>query len=82
MSTTVRVPWAWLGPNMEMWNHVQARAVERYGLPGDRYHCQVGVEHMDYIFKDRNDALLFAMEHSGSVISDQQITVEFISNLL
>jgi hypothetical protein len=82
MTTTVRIPWTWKGLNREMWNHVSSRAIERFGLPGERYTCKVGVEYMDYIFKDKNEAMMFALEHSGRIISEQQTTVEFVSKLL
>lgn len=82
MSTTVRIPWTWKGDNNELWNHVSIRAIEQFGLPGDRYHCKVGVDTMDYVFNSNKDALMFALEHTGQIISDEQLTVEHVSRLL
>ena len=78
MTSTVRIPWEWNGPNKEMWNHVSARVIERFGLPGDRYTCLIGVQHMDYIFESNKDALMFALEHNGEIIPDSQLTVECV----
>ncbi len=78
----VRIPWTWNGANKELWNHVSIRAIEQFGLPGDRYHCRVGVESMDYIFNDDRDALMFALEHGGKIIPQEEQTVEYVAKFL
>ena len=82
MSTTVRILWTWSGPNFELWNHVATRAIEQFGLPGDRYICRADTNHINFVFEDNKDALMFALEHGGNIISNQQQTVEFVSKLL
>lgn len=82
MTTTVRISWTWNGPNKELWNHVAARAIEQFGLPGDRYTCHAAAFYMDYVFVKETDAIMFSLEHGGSMVSEQQKTVEFVSNLL
>jgi hypothetical protein len=43
----------------ERWNETLARAVETFGLPGDRYCTTVNINSMDLHFKDEQDRLLF-----------------------
>lgn len=78
----VRIPWTWGGPNKELWTHVSARAIEQFGLPGDRYQCRAGVHSMDYFFNNDRDALMFALEHGGEIISQEQQTVECVAKFL
>jgi hypothetical protein len=82
MTTTVRIAWTWKGPNDELWNSVAARAVEQFELPGGRYTCRACIQGMDYIFVNEKDAIMFSLEHGGSIVSEQQKTVEFVSNML
>ena len=43
----------------ERWNHMMARCVEVFGLPGDRYTTRVDADYMDFLFRDEQDRLLF-----------------------
>jgi hypothetical protein len=49
------------------WNEVTARALEVFGLPGDRYITHLTQDHMEYHFRDPHDATLFLLEHSGMI---------------
>ena len=82
MSTTVRISWTWEGDNKELWNSVAARAIEQFGLPGDRYVCHANVHYMDYVFTSEKDAIMFSLEHGGIIVSEQQTTVEYVSRFL
>jgi hypothetical protein len=37
---------------------------------------------MDFVFKSNKDALMFAIEHNGLIVPDEQLTVETFSNFL
>lgn len=43
----------------ESWNLACARAVEVFGLPGDRFCVSSDTDHMIWRFRDRDDLLLF-----------------------
>ena len=47
------------GDYNEQWNHMLARCVEVFGLPGDRYTTRVNADYMDFLFRDEQDRLLF-----------------------
>ena len=83
MSTTIRIYYYTDQPNIpQAWNEICARAVEMFGLPGDRFSTSVCSEYMDFIFKNNKDAMIFAIEHNGEFISDNEIAVEHVSKYL
>ena len=53
LGTRVRIPWT------TSWNEASAWAIEQYGLPGDKYHCRMSQDNMDFIFVDEQDAIIF-----------------------
>lgn len=63
--TVVRVAWNLDSPTP--WNEVSARAIECFGLPGDRYFTHLTQDFMEYHFRDPHDATLFVLEHSGNI---------------
>lgn len=63
--TVVRVGWNLNSPTP--WNEVTARALEVFGLPGDRYITHLTQDFMEYHFRDPHDATLFLLEHSGQI---------------
>lgn len=79
MTTTVRLKWQQPVDTMYRWNEMCARAVEMFGLPGDRYSTRICTDWMDFVFKSNKDALMFAIEHNGEFISEEQLAVEAIS---
>lgn len=82
MSSTVRIPWSWQGESQQVWNHVAARVIEQFGLPGSRYTCTIGIQHMDYVFESNKDALMCALEHNGEIIPEDTLTVEYVGKIL
>ena len=82
MSSTVRIPWNREHDNEYKWNEVGIRAIKMFGLPGDRYVTHANVNYMDFVFKSNKDALMFAIEHNGKIVTDECLTVEYISRLL
>jgi len=47
------------GDYNEQWNHMLARCVEVFGLPGDRYTTRANADYMDFLFRNEQDRLLF-----------------------
>ena len=82
MSSTVRIPWDRNYDNAYKWNEVCARAIEMFGLPGDRFETHANIHYMDFIFKSNKDALMFAIEHNGQIVPDDDLTVEFVGKLM
>jgi hypothetical protein len=37
---------------------------------------------MDFVFQSNTDALMFAIEHNGQIVPDEDLTVEFVGKLL
>ena len=59
MKYVARIDWT---PNdyNERWNEMLARCVEVFGLPNsDRYVTSVNDNHMDFIFRNEGDRLMF-----------------------
>lgn len=54
--------------NILRWDEVCYKAVELFGLPGERYITDIGGNCMDWIFKDSKDALLFKLKFSEVTI--------------
>jgi hypothetical protein len=71
MTSTVRIPWDRNYDNEVNWNEVCVRAIERFGLPGDKYTTHANIHYMDFIFKSNKDALMFAIEHNGTIVPDE-----------
>ena len=71
MTSTVRIPWDRNYDNEVNWNEVCARAIERFGLPGDKYTTHANIHYMDFIFKSNKDALMFAIEHNGIIVPEE-----------
>jgi len=87
MTTTVRIPWqdsrAGYSPVVHTtWNEICARAIEQFGLPGDRFTTYVNSDFMDFIFNSEQDAVMFSLEHSGQIVSKQQQALESVSKFL
>lgn len=82
MASTVRIPWERNYDNEYKWNKVCARAIEMFGLPGDRFETHANVHYMDFIFKSNKDALMFAIEHNGQIVPDEDLTVETVGRFL
>ena len=82
MTSTVRIPWSREYDNAYKWNEVCARAIEMFGLPGDRFETHANINHMDFVFKSNKDALMFAIEHNGTIVPDQDLTVEALSRYM
>jgi len=85
MPITVRLFWNEINdPANEhvMWNEILARTFEQFGLPGDRYMTNIDQDWMDWHFVSEKDATMFILEHGGSIITQDQITAEFVGSLM
>ena len=82
MSSTVRIPWSREFDNEYKWNEVCAWAVERFGLPGNRFQTHANVDYMDFVFESNKDALMMAIMWNGQIVSDDELTVELIGRYM
>jgi hypothetical protein len=57
--TRVRIPWK-KGDIID-WNETCAWAIEKFGLPGDKFTTAPTVDYMDFYFKDKKDAVHFEL---------------------
>lgn len=58
--TRVRITWQ-TNYKYAMWNETCAYAIEKFGLPGDKYETHVTEDYMDFYFTDERDAMLFEL---------------------
>lgn len=55
------------------WSELCSSALNLFGLPGDRFITDssgVGYSHMDWIFREEHDALLFRLKFSEYVLDN------------
>jgi hypothetical protein len=57
----VRLNWAHGRDDITMWNKICASCIQEFGLPGDKFEWHPSEEHMDFVFKDPRDALIFQL---------------------
>jgi len=82
MAITVRVPWQDPHNHGDAWNELLAWCIETYGLPGERVVFHPTAQYMDFVFDDEHDALMFQIKTAGHRRSEQDITVEYLSQWL
>jgi hypothetical protein len=58
--TRVRVPWE-TNHKHYRWNEICATAIEKFGLPGDKFETHATEDYMDFYFKDERDAIIFKL---------------------
>jgi len=44
-----------------LWNETCAIAIEKFGLPGDKYTCRFTKEAIEFWFRDEKDAMMFEL---------------------
>lgn len=64
MTYTVRIAWERNNEPTD-WNETCAWALEQFGLPGDRFTTHPTEDYMDFVFKEEQDSILFALRWSG-----------------
>ena len=82
MTSTVRISWSREFDDRQRWNDVCAWAIERFGLPGERFQTHANVNYMDFVFMSNKDALIMALMWNGQIIPDDDLTVEFVGSML
>jgi len=82
MSSTVRIPWSREHDNVYKYNEVCAWAIERFGLPGDRFQTHANVNYMDFVFNSNKDALLMSLMWNAPIVPDNDLTVEYVGDLI
>lgn len=56
--------------NIVRWDLVCAKAVDLFGLPGNKYITDISTDWMDWIFKNEQDALIFKLKFSEVVVDN------------
>jgi len=83
MNTTVRIYYYDdFVKDINRWDEACAKAVELFGLPGERFETHVDGAWMDFIFYDGRDATMFMLAHGGQYISSQQLTTEAVEKYI
>ena len=64
----VAIPWdgTWvnLAKREMQWNEVAAWAMEKFGLPGEKYTCRPTTKNLEFWFLNEADALVFQLRWS------------------
>ena len=82
MASTVRIDWQRDQDNQYRWNEVCSWAIERFGLPGDRFETHANVNYMEFIFKSNKDALLMALKWNARIVPSNELTIETVSKFI
>lgn len=80
MTTTVRISWSRQFDNEKMWNEVCAWAIEKFGLPGEKFHTCVNVNYMEFVFNSEYDALMMSLRWNAPIINNQELATEFVGS--
>jgi hypothetical protein len=59
-----------------MWNEVCAWAIEKFGLPGERFTTTANVDYMEFHFPSEYDALMMSLRWNAPIITEQELAVE------
>lgn len=62
--TMIRIPFELtteVNNNITNWNETCARAIELFGLPGEKYTCKFNKDFLEFWFVDGKDALMFEL---------------------
>lgn len=81
MSSTVRIAWGREFDNEQQWNNVCTWAIERFGLPGDRFQSHPNIDYMDFVFKSNKDALMMALMFNAPIVPNDDLTVEHVGKM-
>lgn len=81
MPTTVRISWDRSTEHTIIWNEALIWAIEMFDPPGPRFRTHANENSLDFIFKDKNDALMMAIKWEAPIVDDNQLTVETVSRL-
>ncbi len=59
-SYTINIPWKH-GDTVNSWDEVCVWAVEQFGLPGNKFITHPTEEYMNFMFKNKEDAIHFSL---------------------
>jgi len=57
----VRIPFQLVNGDINVWNEHCAKAIELFGLQGDRYTCRITNNAIEFWFLEEKDAMLFEL---------------------
>jgi hypothetical protein len=61
---------------------VCAWAIERFGLPGNKFITSANIDYMDFIFESNKDALMMALMWNAKIVPDEELTVEHVGKFI
>lgn len=67
MQHTVSIPWN----SSDSWQQACVRAIELFGLPGDRFTAHHYISDTCFVFATETDAVVFALATGGVFVKDQ-----------
>lgn len=85
MATTCRLYWGNLyhiDKKEVYWNEVCAWAIEKFGLPGNRFETHANTDYMDFNFYDDCDATMFSLMWNAQTIPYEQKVTELVGGLM
>ena len=82
MTAAVRISWSREFENEKMWNEVCAWAIEKFGLPGDRFTTYANVHFMEFMFPSEHDALLMSLRWNAPIVTEEEKTVEYVGRMV
>lgn len=66
-TNAITVPYSTRMHTITHWDDVCIYAIERFGLPGDKYITDISADSMTWLFKSEKDALMFKLRWSEVV---------------
>jgi hypothetical protein len=57
---TIRIPWR-IGDTVQRWDETCTWAMETFGLPGDKFITHPTEDYMDFMFRNKEDAIHFSL---------------------
>lgn len=79
---TVRIRWRRDQDNISLWNEILSWAETYFGPLGERFKITANVNYADFIFYDKNDALMACLRWNGQIVTDDELAVETVSRFL
>lgn len=81
-TSTVRLDWGPEFDTIDRWDQVCIWAIETFGLPGQRFRYSPNINYMEFYFPDPKDATIMLLRWGGRLITDDEVTIDFIGKKL
>lgn len=57
----VKIPFKIMNGDINEWNEYCAKAIEMFGLQGEKYTCRITSNNIEFWFRDEKDAMMFEL---------------------